>query len=221
MLKSDNKHETAKAMKIKSILFDFGGVIYMTPDLKWMKRWKNVLGIDDAPEILELVENPNESEVMRDICLGRISEESTWEYIAEKWHIKPQLIHCIRQSVFSKRQLNKPMVDFIQEMHQSYQTGILSNAGDQTRHLMEEVLHLDSYVDDIIISAEEGLIKPDKRIFQIAMDRVDTTPDTTIFLDDYLVNVEAAREFGMKAVHFINNEQAFNDIRAYLEIGGS
>jgi len=208
-------------MAIKTILFDFGGVLYMPPDLQWMKRWKRILGIDDNPQILQMLENPNESQLVEDVCLGKIPEEQTWGMIAEKWHIKPEFIQRIRRKVFSKRSLNKPMVTLLRDLHKRYQTGILSNAGDQTRRVMEDVFHLDRYVDDIIISAEEKVIKPDERIYQIAMDRLNAEPASSLLLDDYLVNVEAARDFGMKAVQFIDNEQALRDITLYLDGEGA
>jgi putative hydrolase of the HAD superfamily len=137
--------------------------------------------------------------------------------VAEKWHIKPEFVQRIRQKAFSKRNMNKPMVQFLADLHKSYQTGILSNAGDQTRHVMEDIFHLDRFVDDIIISAEEGIIKPDRRIYQIALDRLGAEPDTTLFVDDYPANVKGARDLGMKAVHFIDNKQAMQHIQTYLD----
>lgn len=204
-------------MTIKTILFDFGGVLYLTPDMKWVRRWKVIFGIGDNSEIMEMLENPNESQIIKDVCLGRISEEHTWDMVAEKWHIKPEFIQRIRQKAFSKRNMNKPMVQFLADLHKSYQTGILSNAGDQTRHVMEDIFHLDRFVDDIIISAEEGIIKPDRRIYQIALDRLGAEPDTTLFVDDYPANVKGARDLGMKAVHFIDNKQAMQHIQTYLD----
>lgn len=204
-------------MTIKTILFDFGGVLYLTPDMKWVRRWKVIFGIGDNSEIMEMLENPNESQIIKDVCLGRISEEHTWDMVAEKWHIKPEFVQRIRQKAFSKRNMNKPMVQFLADLHKSYQTGILSNAGDQTRHVMEDIFHLDRFVDDIIISAEEGIIKPDRRIYQIALDRLGAEPDTTLFVDDYPANVKGARDLGMKAVHFIDNKQAMQHIQTYLD----
>jgi epoxide hydrolase-like predicted phosphatase len=204
-------------MTIKTIIFDFGGVIYMTPNLQWLNRWKRVLGFDDDPRIVEMLANPNESQLVREICLGKIPEDQIWVMMAEKWHIKPDLIGRLRRHVFSKRHLNKTMVKFLMALHKDYQTAILSNAGNQARRLMEGTFHLDRCVEDIIILAEEGLIKPDHEIFQITMDRLGAEPETTLLLDDYLENVLAARDFGMKAVQFINNQQAIQTIRDYLD----
>lgn len=207
-------------MVIKTIFFDFGGVIIKTPNLHRLNRWKKFLGLANEPEIVEMLANPYESQLVKDICLGKITEDHLWVLMAEKWHIKPKFIRTVRRRLFSKRQLNKPIVQLMAELHKNYQTAILSNAGDQTRRVLEDVYHLDRYVDDIIISAEEGVIKPDPQIYQIAMERLATTPESSLFLDDYLGNVEAARDVGMRAVQFINNHQAIQMIRELLDEEG-
>ncbi len=205
---------------IKTIWFDFGGVILKTPDLKWARRWQKLIGLQEHPEFAEMLTNPNDSQLVKDICLGKISEDQIWESVAEKWPVKPKVIQGIRRRFFSKRRLNKGMLKFMSDLQEDYQTGILSNAGDRTREVMEKDYHLDRYVETIIISAEEGVIKPDRRIYQIAVDRLGTPPEQSLFLDDNLENVLAARDFGMQAVQFINNHQAMQTMQAILQKEG-
>jgi len=203
-------------MVIKTVIFDFGGVLYHTPDRNWMKRWKKVLGLKDDPQIAEILANPNESELMNEICLGNISEDQMWQMIAEKWGIGPGMISRLRKQAFSRKHLNKPLVKFLAQLQEDYQTAILSNAGDQTREIMEDIYHLDRYVEEIVISAEEGVIKPDHKIFRITMDRLKAKPETSLFIDDYPVNVAAARDFGMKAVQFVTTDQTIQEIQTQL-----
>ena len=181
-----------------------------------MKRWKKVLGLKDDPQIAEILANPNESELMNEICLGNISEDQMWQMIAEKWGLGPGMISRLRKQAFSRKHLNRPLVKFLAQLQEDYQTAILSNAGDQTREIMEDVYHLDRYVEEIVISAEEGVIKPDHKIFRITMDRLKAKPETSLFIDDYPVNVAAARDFGMKAVQFVTTDQTIQEIQTQL-----
>ncbi len=193
---------------IETIFFDFGGVLIKTPNYRWVSRWKSLLGLSDHPEMLALFENPHEAQLIKDICLGKVPEDYVWTIMAEKWHVKSELIVFFRRQISSRRHLNHRMVRMMGSLQEKYQTAILSNAGDQSRRLMEEVFHLDRYVDEIIISAEEGVIKPEPEIYEIAINRLHAKPETSLLLDDYLPNVLAARAFGMRAMQFINTHQA-------------
>jgi epoxide hydrolase-like predicted phosphatase len=71
-------------------------------------------------------------------------------------------------------------------------------------------------VDTVIISAEEGLAKPDERIFHLALERLGVVAQEALFIDDLAVNVEAARRVGIKSVHFQKTDQAVEEIKAIL-----
>jgi len=207
-------------MTVKTILFDFGGVLYKMPDPAGIDKWTNLLGIEKSPEFVEMLTNPHESELVKDICLGKISEDEAWGMIKSKWSVTPGLVRRIRRNFLSKRSLNRQMIRFMAALKVDYQLGILSNAGDQARSLMTEILHLDRYVDEIIISAEEGVIKPDERIYQIAMNRLDTEPGQTLFIDDYFTNIQAAERLGIKAIHFTENQKSIREISEYIQEEG-
>ncbi|WP_314688567.1 HAD family phosphatase [uncultured Bifidobacterium sp.] len=55
---------------------------------------------------------------------------------------------------------------------------------------------------DVLISSEEGILKPDPRIYRRALDRWDLDPTSTAFVDDRFENVETARRLGMTGIRF-------------------
>ncbi|MHA6288776.1 HAD family hydrolase [Maricaulis sp. CAU 1757] len=59
-----------------------------------------------------------------------------------------------------------------------------------------------AYMRDVIVSAHEGVIKPDRRIFEITAERLPHAPEQVLFFDDRAENVEAARAFGFDAEVF-------------------
>jgi 2-haloacid dehalogenase len=65
---------------------------------------------------------------------------------------------------------------------------------------------------DTVVSAEEKLIKPDPRIFEILFKRNDLAPESAVFIDDSPLNVEAARSVGLEAIHFLNANQLRTDL---------
>ena len=62
------------------------------------------------------------------------------------------------------------------------------------------------YFDDVVISAEVGLRKPDPAIFRLAADRLDVDVASCLFVDDLDLNVDAARALGMSGIHHDGDE---------------
>jgi epoxide hydrolase-like predicted phosphatase len=111
------------------------------------------------------------------------------------------------------------MAAFIRSLRPAYRTAILTNAGDQGRQIFCAAYHLEALVDTVIISAEEGLAKPDERIYRLALERLSVAAHEALFIDDLPVNVEAARRVGLKTVQFQNTTQALDEVKAILAAG--
>jgi 2-haloacid dehalogenase len=54
----------------------------------------------------------------------------------------------------------------------------------------------------VLVSGEVGVIKPDPRIFELLLKRFAIDPQRAVYIDDVAVNVDAARPFGIHAIHF-------------------
>ena len=77
---------------------------------------------------------------------------------------------------------------------------VVSNANGKLRALFERI-GLASRVDLLFDSHEEGVEKPDPRLFQIALARADARADTTMHVGDlYHIDVVGARTAGLRAV---------------------
>jgi 2-haloacid dehalogenase len=59
-----------------------------------------------------------------------------------------------------------------------------------------------SWFDGIVVSGEEGVIKPDPRIFRILLERHRIAPETAVFIDDNPTNAAAASALGIHGIHF-------------------
>lgn len=66
----------------------------------------------------------------------------------------------------------------------------------------------------VVVSGAEGLVKPDPRIFQLAIDRFTLDPESTVYIDDRLENVQAAEHMGMIGHHFTDADKLAADLRA-------
>ena len=84
---------------------------------------------------------------------------------------------------------------------------------DKFRESRQRFDFLNSF-DGIVVSGDEGLLKPDREIFDLFFARYGVVPETAVFIDDSLHNVEGARAAGMQAVHFTSPEALSRDLRA-------
>ena len=70
------------------------------------------------------------------------------------------------------------------------------------------------WFDGHVISGLEGVVKPDRRIFEILLQRHGLEPQSTVFVDDQERNVAAARALGINALHYTSAQQLRQDLRA-------
>ena len=68
---------------------------------------------------------------------------------------------------------------------------------------------------DIIVSGKEKLIKPDPKIFELAIIRFKIKPSETIFIDDNLNNIISAKKMNFITHHFKNPEKLIIDLNKY------
>ena len=92
------------------------------------------------------------------------------------------------------------------------QTGILSNMGDS---VLEVILEKFAWIEDfdvLIWSYQHRLIKPDPAIYKLLLERLGSAAEETLFLDDKLENIEAARQLGIHALQFSTVDQLRQDL---------
>jgi putative hydrolase of the HAD superfamily len=64
-----------------------------------------------------------------------------------------------------------------------------------------------------------GFTKPEAQIYQITLDRLGVSPQDAVFVDDFVENVEAARQLGLHTVHFKQHAQVVAEINKILDGG--
>lgn len=91
-------------------------------------------------------------------------------------------------------------VNCLAELHKNYKLGIIANQVKGTAGRMKEY-GLYPYLDLIIASAEEGIEKPDLRIFQTALERANCRPENAAMIGDRIDNdIVPAKKKGMVTI---------------------
>jgi len=96
--------------------------------------------------------------------------------------------------------------------------GIVSNNVLDEQQEKLRVCSLDQFVDELVVSGEVGVSKPDPIIFRVALDRLGVTPEETVMVgDSWTADVEGARAAGIRAIWFNPTGSAPPDRRSDVE----
>ena len=85
-----------------------------------------------------------------------------------------------------------------------YPLYILSNFSTEKFPLIQQRYDFLDLFDDIIISGEHNLVKPDPAIYRLTLKRINRTAHECVFIDDSLANIETANELGFQTIRFVS-----------------
>jgi epoxide hydrolase-like predicted phosphatase len=203
-------------MTIKAIIFDFGGVLLRTTDFTPREQLAARLGMS-RHELEEFIFGGESGNLAQ---RGEITVRQHWANLAAQLHCSEKELKTLVDQFFANDELDLRLLDYVRMLHATYKTGLLSNAFDDLRQIISERWHFGDAFDDMIISAEVGLVKPDGRIFQLAVEQLGVEAVQAVFVDDMQRNIEGAKRAGLLGIHFQNPLQARSDLDRLLN-GGS
>jgi epoxide hydrolase-like predicted phosphatase len=200
-------------MMIRAVIFDLGGVLLRTTDFTPREQLATRLGMN-RHELEEFIFGRQSGDMAQ---RGEITVGQHWDNLCHQLNYSPQELQALLNEFFGYDQLDNSLVDYVRKLHASYKTGLLSNAWDDLRQVIAEKWHFEDAFDDMIISAEVGLAKPDRRIFQLAVDRLGVEANQAIFVDDMQRNVDGAKAVGMLGIRFQTPQQVQDDLEQLLD----
>jgi putative hydrolase of the HAD superfamily len=198
-------------MTIKNIFIDFGGVIVRTEDKEPRRREAERLGLT----VRDLEKIIFESESSKMASMGEIPEAAHWQAVAEALHVSRAEADKITAEFFAGDRADQTLLNFLRSLRPECKVCLVSNAWSGLR----EYITLNEFgdvFDYMVISAEVGLMKPDPRIYHLALEEVNALPEESVFLDDMPANVDGARAVGMSGIHFTQPDKALEELKLIL-----
>lgn len=180
---------------IKNIIFDLGNVMIEFSPREYVK---SKIALEKVEEIYKCVfqseEWPmldrgtiNEENARRNIISRNIENEDLINAVFENWY---DILIPIENSVNILRKLKE----------KGYKVYYLSNFHCAAFEHMDKKYDLFKLFDGGVFSFKEKLLKPEKEIYDKIIQEYNLKPDETVFIDDMKINVEAAKELGLKGV---------------------
>jgi epoxide hydrolase-like predicted phosphatase len=204
---------------ISAVISDFGGVL-TTPLMRSFAAFQDHTGI--PPEALgramQAIAERDGAHPLFELEKGNVTEERFLIELADA--LVPELghrpkLHGFRDIYFEALDPNQPMIELMRELEaDGMRMALLTNNVREWEPLWRSMLPVDEIFELVVDSAFVGMRKPEPEIYELTLERLGgVKAGDCLFVDDVLVNVEAARELGITAVHFESNEQAIPEIQ--------
>ena len=207
-------------MKIKTIIYDYGGVIMTSAQEEAVRRFSEIGIVPDLMPLdkynqqgvfLALEDGSITADEFRDELNRRCGRNNTHDdyrwaclgYVGEIPKRNLQLFRLLRQK--------------------SYRQLLLSNTNP---YMMSWAMSPDfdgegralcDYLDACYCSYELRMLKPNPAIFQFVIDHENITPETTIFVDDNESNIRVARDMGFHTLQPVNGVDWTTDLLHQLD----
>jgi epoxide hydrolase-like predicted phosphatase len=200
-------------LTIRAVIFDFGGVLLRTEDQYPRQQLAARLGLPKEKLYYQIFE----SESARQAMVGKLSAEAHWEAVRLALGIEEDVFSAARTEFWAGDRLDQDLIEYVRCLRPRYKTALLSNAWDDLRGYIQSTWDIGDVFDEMVISAEVGVAKPDSRIYRVALDRLGVLPGEVVFVDDFIENIESARELGLKTVHFQGSQRMYADLDMILD----
>lgn len=144
---------------------------------------------------------------------GYINYPEYLQQIGELIGIAPEAVDTVmRQHHIA----NTWLIEYAQGLREQYKVALLSNIGDQT---MERLFDgkVGELFDEVVLSYQEGIAKPNPEIFTLTAERLGVTPGECVMIDDLMANCEGAEVAGMHSILHTDNVLTKTKLATLLE----
>jgi len=199
-------------MKVKTIVFDFGGVL-----VDWNPKYLFEDLFEDKSKMDYFFKNVCNDAWNTEQDRGRSFSEGV-NFLQKKY---PEYYDYI-QTYFDR--WDEMMisdipenVDALYQLSELYPLYGLTNWSAETLPLAYKRFPFFEKFIGVVVSGEEKLIKPDPQFFQVLLDRYELIAEESVFIDDNMANIQAADKLGFHTIH-IHNKMNLIDELVKMEI---
>lgn len=195
--------------KIKAVIFDWGGVLIDDPAPCMAEYIGEKLKVSTGE-----AKNAHGKYII-DFQKGIISETEFWKNVCNILKVNIPNSNSLWNEAFRySYSPKKEIFDLAVSLKESgYKTAVLSNTEEPAMKYFYELNY--RMFDALIFSCAEKTVKPEKEIYEIALNRLKIKPYEAIFIDDILTYIKGAQNAGLKSILFKNPKNLIEQLLSY------
>jgi len=194
---------------IKVIYFDLGKVII---NFDYARVLRELAQVTPVPET-EIMRVLTDDSLILDYETGKISTSDFHQLVSKTLKLNVSLKKF--KELWGSMFLPEPLLSesFLQALKKHYRLFLLSNTNEIHFEFVQEKYPILRHIEEHVLSYQVGWMKPDKQIYQEAIERTGVQPEEIFFTDDRQEKVEAARSEGIQAVQFHSEPELKREMR--------
>ncbi len=206
---------------IEAVISDFGGVL-TSPLIDSFAAFQDSSGIslEALGNAMAAVATREGTNPLFELEKGQLSERQFLSSLSDELTSqlgRPVELHGFGERYFEHLHPNEPMIEYMRELkRRGYKLAICTNNVREWEPLWRAKLPVEEIFDVVVDSGFVGVRKPEPRIYELTLERLEVSAAAALLIDDIELNCTAARELGLHAVWFQSTEQTIDETERAL-----
>ncbi len=193
-----------------ALLIDWGGVL-TTNLFASFHAFCLAAEIDPQKLMGRFKSDPEARELLVALEKGKLDEREFEQKFAALLEVEPD---GLVDGLFAGVGPDEAMVNAVRMTHAAgLRTALVSNSWGVHRYPHDL---FDELFDGVVISAEEGIRKPSRRMYELGAERAGVAPEACVYVDDLPFNLAPAEELGMATIHHTSADTTIPELERLL-----
>ena len=194
---------------IKAIIFDYGNIISSVDNNRFLEEISRATGKTGA-ELDKLIRNS--SDALRKYEAGLITSDQFFDRVVKQRGLD------LDEKTFIKLFTGRftPITEtreLIRKLKTGHKLGLLSNTNEWDYEYEIKQCDVFGLFDSVTVSFKVGALKPDRKIYLDALDKLGVRADESVYIDDISEYADAADALGIKGIHYTSHEDLVRCLR--------
>ena len=200
-------------MKVKAIIFDLGGVVI---DLDFSNFYNSIIIQSplNKPQTPIMLEFFRQSDMYHQ---GDMTNDEFYQLACDLLQVcmlnQSDFFNAFNSIISG---YNTKVVELLRKIRESNQYKLIALSNVNSSHwdfILQKGWEFIDWFDELILSHETHLIKPNPKVFEYAIKKAGCKPKQIVYIDDGLNNIKSAKELGINGIKFTNSEELLNELK--------